>query len=77
MYHSDISIWIRHQLSSVGYLEHIRILPEESVYQYEIAQIRIKDVSNPTPTLFVESSTGCGFFPSWPCVPTPNVRLDV
>ncbi len=25
------------------------------------------------PILYVDSSTGCGFFLSWPCVPTPNV----
>jgi hypothetical protein len=29
------------------------------------------------PILYVELSTGCGFFLSWPCVPTPNVRLDI
>ncbi len=32
---------------------------------------------NPTPILYVESSTWCGFFLSWPCVPTPNVRSDI
>ncbi len=37
----------------------------------------LNDVSNPTPILYVESSTWCGFFLSWPCVPTPNVRLDI
>jgi hypothetical protein len=49
-------------LSLVGYLEYIKIPPEESVYQYEIAQIGIEDVSNPTPILYIDSSTGCGFF---------------
>jgi hypothetical protein len=29
------------------------------------------------PILYVESSTWCGFFLSWPCVPTPNVRSDI
>jgi hypothetical protein len=37
--HSDIATWISHHLSSVGYLEYIMIPLEESVYQYEIAQI--------------------------------------
>jgi hypothetical protein len=50
-YHSDIPTWINHHLSSVGYPEHIKIPPEESVYWYEIAWIGIKDVSNPTPIL--------------------------
>ena len=27
--------------------------------------------------LYVNSSIVCGFFLSWPCVPTPNVRSDV
>ncbi len=76
-YQSDIPTWISHHLSSVGYLEYIKIPLEESVYQYEIAQIGIKDVSNPTPFLYSDSSIWCGFFLSWPCVPTPNVRLDV
>ncbi len=47
------------------------------MYQNKVARIGIKDVSNPTPILYMGSSTGCGFFPSWPCVPTPNVRLDI
>ncbi len=76
-YHSDIPTWISPHLSLVGYLEHIKIPPEESVYRYEIAWIGIKDVSNPTPILYVDSSTGCGFFPSCPCVTTPNVHLDI
>ncbi len=50
---------------------------EEAVHWYEIARIGIKDVSNPTPILYVDSSTGCGFFLSLPCVPMPNVLLDV
>ncbi len=29
------------------------------------------------PILYIEASTWCGFFLSWPCVPTPNVRLDI
>ncbi len=29
------------------------------------------------PILYVESSTWCGFFLSWPCVPTPNVHSDI
>ena len=76
-YHSDIPTWISHHLSSVEYLEHIKIPPEESMYRYEIAWIGIKDVSNPTPILYVDSSTGCGFFLSWLCVPTLNVLLDI
>jgi hypothetical protein len=47
------------------------------MYRYEIACIEIKDVSNPMTILYVDSSTGCGFFPSCPCVPTPNVHLDI
>ncbi len=76
-YHSDISTWISHHLSLVGYLEYIKIPPEESVYWYEITWIGIKDVSNPMPILYVDSSTGAGFFPSWPCVPTLNVHSDI
>ena len=44
---------------------------------YEIAAVGIKDVSNPTPILYVDSSTGCGLFPSCPCVPTPNMHPDI
>jgi hypothetical protein len=44
----------------VGYLEHIKIPPEESVYWYEIAWVGIKDVSNPVPILYVDASTGYG-----------------
>ncbi len=29
------------------------------------------------PILYVESSTWCGFFLSWPCVPTLNVHSDI
>ncbi len=47
------------------------------MYRYEITWIGIKDASNPMPILYVDSSTGYGFFPSCPCVPTPNVRLDI
>jgi hypothetical protein len=61
----------------VGYLEYIKIPPEESVYRYEIAWIGIKDVSNPMPILYVDHSTGCGLFPSCPCVPTPNMHPDI
>ncbi len=78
IYHSDIPTWIsHHHLSLAGYLEYIKIPPEESVYRHEIAWIGIKDVSNPTPILYVDSSTGYGFFPSCPWVPTPNVRSDI
>ena len=76
-YHSDIPMWISHHLSSVEYLEHIKIPPEESVCRYQIAWIGIEDVSNPTPFLYIDSSTGCGFFPSCPCVTTPNVHADI
>jgi hypothetical protein len=76
-YHSDIPTWISHHLSSVGYLEYIKIPPEESVYRYEIAWVGIKDVSNPMPILYVDSSTGDGCFPSCPCVSTPNMHLDI
>ena len=61
----------------VGYLEYIKIPPEESVYRYVIAWIGIKDVSNPMPILYVDSSTEDGFFPSWPCVPNPNMHPDI
>ncbi len=47
------------------------------MYRYEIAWIGIKYVSNPMPILYVDSSTGCGFFPSCPCVTTPNVHADI
>jgi hypothetical protein len=60
----------------VGYLEYIKI-PEESVYRYEITWIGIKDVSNPTPILYVDPSTGCGLFPSCLCVPTLNMYLNI
>jgi hypothetical protein len=70
-------MWISHHLSLVGYLEYIKIPPKESVYRHEIAWIGIKDVSNPTPILYVDSSTGCGFFPSCPSVPTPNMHPDI
>jgi hypothetical protein len=76
-YHSDISTWISHHLSLVGYLEYIKIPPEESVYRYEIAWIGIKDVSKPTPILYLDPSTGCGLFPSCPCVLTPNMHPDI
>jgi hypothetical protein len=61
----------------VGYLEYIKIPPEESVYRYEIAWIGIQDVSNPTPILYVDSSTGYGLLPSCPCVPTLNMHPDI
>jgi hypothetical protein len=61
----------------VGYLEYIKIPPEESVYRYEIAGVGITDVSNPTPFLYIDPSTGCGLFPSCPCVPTPNMHPDI
>jgi hypothetical protein len=68
---------ISHHLSLAGHLEYIKIPPEESVYRYEIAWIGIKDVSNPMPILYIDSSTGYGFFPSYPCMlPTLNVRSD-
>jgi hypothetical protein len=70
-------MWISHHLGLVGYLEYIKIPPEESVYRYEIAWIGIKDVSNPTPLLYVDPSTGDGLFPSCPCVPTPNMHPDI
>jgi hypothetical protein len=76
-YHSDIPTWINHHLGLVGYLEYMKIPPEESVYRYEITWIGIKDVSNPMPILYVDSSTGCGLFPSCPCVPTPNLHPDI
>jgi hypothetical protein len=40
-------------------------------------RLESNNVSNPTPILYIESNTWCGFFLSWPCVPTPNVRLDI
>jgi hypothetical protein len=49
-------MWISHHLSLVGYLEHNKIPPEESVYWYEIAWFVIKDVSNPTPILYVDAN---------------------
>jgi hypothetical protein len=61
----------------VGYLEYIKILLEESVYRYEITCVGIKDVSNPTPILYIDPSTGCGLFPSCPCVPTLNMHLNI
>ncbi len=59
------------------YLEYIRIPPEESVYRYAIAWIGIKDVSNPMLILYIDPSTGCGLFPSCPCVPIPNIHLNI
>jgi hypothetical protein len=76
-YRSDIPTWISNHLSLAGYLEYIKIPPEESVYRYEIAWTGIKDVSNPMPILYIDSSAGCGFFPSCPCVPSPNVNMDI
>jgi hypothetical protein len=76
-YHSDIPTWISHHLSLVGYLEYIKIPPEKSMYRYEIALIGIRDVSNPMPILYVDSSTGDGFFPSCPCVPTLNMHPGI
>ncbi len=76
-YHSDIPTWISHHLGLVGYLEYIKIPLEESVYRYEIAWIGIKDVSKPTPILYIDLITGCGLFPSCPCVPTPNMHPDI
>jgi hypothetical protein len=70
-------MWISHHLSSAGYLEYNKIPPDKSVYRYDIARVGIKDVSNLMPILYVDSSTGCGFFPSCPCVPTPNVHSDI
>jgi hypothetical protein len=70
-------MWISHHLGLVGYLEHIKIPPEESVYRYEIAWIGIKAVSNPTPILYVDPSTGYGLFLSFPCVPTLNMYPDI
>jgi hypothetical protein len=70
-------MWIIHHLGLVGYLEYIKIPPEESVYRYEIAWIGVKDVSNPTPILYIDPSTGCGLISSCPCVPTPNMHLDI
>ncbi len=76
-YHSDIPTWISHHLGLVGYLEYIKIPPEESVDRYEIAWIGMKDVSNPTPILYVDSSTEYGLIPSCPCVPTPKMHPDL
>jgi hypothetical protein len=76
-YHNDIPTWISHHLSLAGYLGYIKIPPKESVYRYEIAWIGIKDVPNPAPILYIDSSTGFVFFPSCPCVPTPNVHSDI
>ncbi len=47
------------------------------MYRYEIAWIGIKDVPSSMPILFVDFSTGCGFFLSWPCVSTLNVLSDI
>ncbi len=44
-YHSDIPTWISHHLGLVGYLEYIKIPPEESVYRYGIAWIRWQNFS--------------------------------
>ncbi len=66
-----------HHLSLVGYLEQVKISPEESVQQYEITRIGINYGSNPMPILYVDSSTGYGFFSSWPCVPTLNVHSNI
>ncbi len=77
MTHIGVHHTISHHLSLVEYLEYIKIPPEESVYRYEIAWIGIKDVFNPTPILYVDSSTGYGFFPSCPCVSTPNMHPDI
>ncbi len=56
---------------------HTHTSPEESVQQYEITRIGIKDISNPTPILYVDSGTGQGIFPLWPCVSTLNVRSGI
>jgi hypothetical protein len=61
----------------VGYLEYIKIPPEELEYRCEIAWIGITDVSNPKPILYVDPTTGCGLFPSCPCVPTPNMHPNI
>ncbi len=74
---SDTPTWRSHHLNLVGYLEQVKISPEESVQWHEITWIGINYVPNPTPILYVDSSTGCGFFSSWPCVPTPNVRSNI
>ncbi len=76
-YHSDIPTWISHPLSLAGCLGYIKILPEESVHRYEIAWIGIKDASNPTPILYVDSSTWYGYFSNVARVPTPNVHSDI
>jgi hypothetical protein len=76
-YQGDILTCISHHLSLAGYLEYNKTPPEESVYRYEIAWVGIEDVSNPTQIHYVDSSTGCGFFLSYPCVPTPNVHTDI
>ncbi len=47
------------------------------MYRYEIAWIGIKDVSYPTPILYIDYSTENGFFPSCPCVPPPNIHPDI
>ncbi len=47
------------------------------MYRYEIAWIGIKDVSYPTPILYVDYSTGDGFFPSCPCVQTLNMHPNI
>jgi hypothetical protein len=48
-----------------------------SVYRYEITWVGIEDVSNPMPILYVDPCKGCGLFPSCPCVPTPNMHLNI
>ncbi len=47
------------------------------MYRYETAWIGIKDVSNPKPILNIDPSTGFGLFASCPCVPTPNMHLNI
>ncbi len=39
--------------------------------------LELNNVSNLRPILYIESSTGCGFLLSRPCVSTPNVHSDV
>ncbi len=52
--------------------------PKSYKWRYgESFPLELSNVSNPMPILYMDSSIGCGFFPSWPRVPTPNVRLDI
>ncbi len=71
-YCSGIPTWISHHLSSGKYLEYHKISLWESVQIYEITHTGIKDGSSSTVTLYVDSSTVCGFFLSWQGAPPQN-----